>query len=112
MESTLLHVKVVPGASRDRVAGRYGEGIKVQTSAPPEGGRATRAVEALLAAALGLQAQQVRVVKGHATQRKVVEHLVRYLNPGGYLMLGHSESIQWSPSPVQPLGTTIFQLAE
>jgi len=46
------------------------------------------------------------------TQRKVVEHLVRYLKPGGYLMLGHSESIQWSPSPVQPLGNTIFQLAE
>jgi chemotaxis protein methyltransferase CheR len=46
------------------------------------------------------------------TQRKVVEHLVRHLKPGGYLMLGHSESIQWTPSPVQPLGNTIFQLAE
>ena len=69
----MLTVKVVPGSSRDRVAGRYGEGIKVQVSAPPEGGRANRAVEELLAAALGLKAQQVQVVKGHGTPRKVVE---------------------------------------
>jgi uncharacterized protein (TIGR00251 family) len=69
----LLNVKVVPGSSRDRVAGRYGDGIKVQVSAPPEGGRANRAVEELLAAALGLKAQRVRVVKGHTQPRKVVE---------------------------------------
>jgi len=69
----LLNVKVVPGSSRDRVAGRYGDGIKVQVSAPPEGGRANRAVEELLAAVLGLKAQQVRVVKGHSQPRKVVE---------------------------------------
>ena len=69
----LLNVKVVPGASRDRVAGRYGDGVKVQVSAPPEGGRANRAVEQVLAAALGVKAQQVRVVKGHTRPRKVVE---------------------------------------
>ena len=70
---SLINVKVVPGASRDRVAGRYGEGIKVQVSAPPEGGKANRAVEQVIAAALGVRAQQVRVVKGHSQARKVVE---------------------------------------
>ena len=69
----LLNVKVVPGASRDRVAGRYGDGVKVQVAAPPEGGRANRAVERLLAEALGVKAQRVRVVKGHTQPRKVVE---------------------------------------
>jgi len=69
----LIDVKVVPGASRDRVAGRYGEGVRVQVSAPPEGGKANRAVEQVIAAALGLKAQQVRVVKGHTQARKVVE---------------------------------------
>jgi uncharacterized protein (TIGR00251 family) len=69
----LLNVKVVPGSSRDRVAGKYGDGVKVQVSAPPEGGLANRAVEELLAAALGVKAQQVRVVKGHTQPRKVVE---------------------------------------
>ncbi|RIK71005.1 MAG: chemotaxis protein CheR [Planctomycetota bacterium] len=46
------------------------------------------------------------------TQRRVVERLVQYLNPGGYLMLGHSESIQWSPNPLRSLGNTVFQLVE
>ncbi len=69
----LINVKVVPGSSRDRIAGRYGDGIKVQVSAPPEGGRANQAVVELLAAALGLKPQQVRVVKGHTQARKVLD---------------------------------------
>ena len=69
----LINVKVVPGSSRDRVAGRYGDGIKVQVSAPPEGGKANQAVVELLAAALGLKSQQVQVVKGHTQPRKVVD---------------------------------------
>ena len=69
----MLNVKVVPGASRDRVAGRYGDGVKVQVASPPEGGRANQAVERVLAEALGVKAHQVRVVKGHTQPRKVVE---------------------------------------
>ena len=69
----LLNVKVVPGASRDRVAGRYGDGIKVQVAAPPEGGRANESVVAVIAAALGVKPQQVHIVRGHTRPRKVVE---------------------------------------
>jgi uncharacterized protein (TIGR00251 family) len=69
----LLNVKVVPGSSRDRVAGRYGDGIKVQVSAPPEGGRANDAVLAVIAKAMGLKRQQVRLVSGRTQARKVVE---------------------------------------
>ena len=68
-----LNVKVVPGSSRDRVAGRYGDGIKVQVSAPPEGGKANKAVINVIAAALGVRAQQVQIIKGHTQARKVVE---------------------------------------
>ena len=68
-----INVKVVPGASRDRVVGRYGDGIKVQVSAPPEGGKANSAVVEVIAAALGVKPQQVTIVKGHAQPRKVVE---------------------------------------
>ena len=69
----LLNVKVVPGSSRDRIVGRHGDAVKVQVSAPPEGGRANRAVEALIAGVLGVKSQAVRVVKGRASPRKVVE---------------------------------------
>jgi len=71
MESTLLlHVKVIPGASRDRVAGRYGEGIKIQTVAPPEGGKANAAVTKILAQFLGLKAAQVQLASAPANPRK------------------------------------------
>ena len=68
-----LHIKVVPGASRDRIAGRLGDAVKVQVSAAPEGGKANKAVEALLAESLGLKSNQVTVVKGHTQPRKVVQ---------------------------------------
>ena len=55
------------------MAGKYGEGIKVQVSAPSEGGKANRAVEEFIAGVLGVKAQQVRVVRGHGHPRKVVE---------------------------------------
>lgn len=68
-----VNVKVVPGASRDRVVGAYGDGIKVQVAAPPEGGRANSAVVEVIALALGVKPQQVQIVRGHAQPRKVVE---------------------------------------
>ena len=68
-----LSIKVVPGASRDRVVGRYGDAIKVQVSAPPEGGKANQAVVELIAAALGVRRSEVRIAKGHAQSRKIVQ---------------------------------------
>ena len=68
-----LSIKVVPGARADRVVGRYGAGIKVQVSAPPEQGRANRAVVDLLARALGVSPGQVAIVRGHGSPRKVIE---------------------------------------
>jgi uncharacterized protein (TIGR00251 family) len=68
-----INVKVVPGASRDRVAGRYGDGIKVQVSAPAEGGKANEAVVRVIAEALGVKRQQVQIVKGRTQPRKVAE---------------------------------------
>ena len=68
-----VSIKVVPGASRDRIVGKYGDAVKVQVSAPPEGGKANQAVLALLAAALGVKPGRLRLVRGHAQSRKVIE---------------------------------------
>ena len=35
--------------------------------------------------------------------------LVRYLKPGGYLFIGHSESLQWVSHPFMSLAPTIYQ---
>lgn len=68
-----LPVKVVPRASRDGIAGWLGDALKVHVSAPPERGRANAAVEATVAAALGVPKESVQIVAGRATPRKVIE---------------------------------------
>jgi len=65
-------VKVVPGASRDRVVGLYGDAMKVQVTAAPEAGKANARAEAVLAAALGVPERDVEVVAGHTNPRKVI----------------------------------------
>jgi uncharacterized protein (TIGR00251 family) len=69
----MLNVKVIPGASRDRIVGRFGDAIKVQVSAAPERGKANDAVIKLIADTLGLRANQIQIVRGHAQPRKVLE---------------------------------------
>jgi len=68
-----LHVKVIPGSSRDRIDGWLGDTLKVRVAAPPERGKANAAVEALIAGALGIPSAHVRVVSGIASPRKIVE---------------------------------------
>jgi uncharacterized protein (TIGR00251 family) len=70
--AALIAVKAVPGASRDSVAGRLGERLKVRIAAPPEGGKANRAICELLASELGVRAGDVEVVQGHGRAEKVV----------------------------------------
>ena len=68
-----MHVKVVPGSSRDRIGGWLGETLKVRVTAPAERGKANAAVEAILAEALGVSKERARVVRGRTSQRKLVE---------------------------------------
>ena len=66
-----LMVKVVPGSSRDRVAGRYGDGIKVQVAAAPERGKANAAVARVLAEFFGVKLSQIELVGGQFGPRKL-----------------------------------------
>ena len=69
-----LQVRVHPGAQRPGLVGRLADGsLKVAVAEAPEGGRANRAVEALLAGVLSLRRTQVRVVSGAAARAKQVE---------------------------------------
>ena len=65
-----------PGASRTRVGGRYdgpyGPALIVAVTAPPVDGRATAAVCAALAEALGLKPRDVRVKAGAASRDKLL----------------------------------------
>ena len=70
---TRLQLKVVPGASRSEIAGWLGEALRVRVAAPAERGKANAAVLAVLSECLMLPREQVRLVAGGSSQRKVVE---------------------------------------
>lgn len=63
-------VKVVPGASRDRVVGVLGDALKITTAAAAEKGRANAAVARTLARTLGVSPRNVELVSGATSPRK------------------------------------------
>jgi uncharacterized protein (TIGR00251 family) len=69
----LVHLKVVPGSSREQIAGALGLRLKIKVAAPPEKGKANEAVMALLAKALGIPPTAISVVKGAASPEKTVQ---------------------------------------
>jgi hypothetical protein len=71
-DGVLIPVKVVPSASRDRIAGVLDGALKITVAAPPEKGKANKAVIALLARALGVKKHQLAVVVGATSPHKTV----------------------------------------
>jgi hypothetical protein len=69
-DGAVIAVKVVPGASRSQVVGRLGAALKVKVAAPPEAGKANKAVCELLAAVLGISAKSTSVESGHSNPNK------------------------------------------
>ena len=59
-----LRVKVVPGSSRDRVAGVWDTALRVAVAAPPEGGKANARVIRLLAGVFGVGRGAVTITHG------------------------------------------------
>jgi len=72
ISGVVIHLKVVPGARQNKVCGALGDRLKVQVSAPPEDGKANRAVCELLAKVLGVREDRVEVVAGPSSPRKTV----------------------------------------
>jgi uncharacterized protein (TIGR00251 family) len=70
-DDVLIWIKAVPNASRDQVAGVVGDRLKVRVSAPPEGGKANKAIVCLLAKTLGVKASTVTVEQGASAPEKI-----------------------------------------
>lgn len=71
--STRLRLRVAPGARRNELVGRHGDGWKVRVTAAPEGGRANEAVLDLLARSLGIPRRSLTIVSGVSAREKVVQ---------------------------------------
>ena len=67
-----VRVKVVPGSSRDRVGDMLADRLKINVAAPPEEGKANKAVCSLLAKQLGVPKRDVTVIDGPNRPTKTV----------------------------------------
>ena len=69
-----LAVRLQPGARRAGVRGRLSDGtLQLAVTAPPEDGRANRALLALVGELLEVKPRQVRLARGASSRAKVLE---------------------------------------
>lgn len=71
-DGAFLKVRVQPRASRNEVTGWKGDALGVRVTAPPVAGQANAAVMAMVAAALGVRASAVTVVRGERGRDKLL----------------------------------------
>ena len=67
-----LRLAVRPGAERTRVLGEHGAALRLAVAAPPEKGKANKAVLRYLAGELGLARGQVEILSGELSRNKVI----------------------------------------
>jgi uncharacterized protein (TIGR00251 family) len=65
-------IRVSPGASRSAVIGEYDDALKVSIAAPPEKGKANKALIEFLSQVLETRRASVSVVSGETSRDKVV----------------------------------------
>ncbi len=65
-------VRVIPGASKNEVAGIQDGALKVKLTAPPVEGKANRACIDYLAGLIGLRRSAVAITSGEKSRKKTV----------------------------------------
>jgi uncharacterized protein (TIGR00251 family) len=78
-EGLILPVKAQPGARKAGVQGEQAGALKVAVTAPPEDGRANKALAGLLRDTLGLKRSQIELLSGATSRDK--RFLIRGLTP-------------------------------
>ncbi|MEW6726754.1 DUF167 domain-containing protein [Desulforudis sp. 1088] len=71
-QGTTLKVRVQPKASRDGIAGTYGEALKIRVVSSPVDGAANERLCGFLAKVLGISASRVSIKSGHTGRDKVI----------------------------------------
>ncbi len=70
-------MRLTPSGGADRIEGRAGDDkgsyLKARVRAAPENNEANRALEALIAKALGIAKSKVSVTRGHTARLKTLE---------------------------------------
>lgn len=67
-----INIKVIPGSSKNVLAGWLDGILKVRVTAKPEKGKANLAVVSLLASCLDMPKSKISIKSGHTSSRKSV----------------------------------------
>ncbi len=70
--AVMLAIRVQPGAKRTRVAGPYGDRVRIAVQAPPVDGKANAALVAFIAKLVGVPRRAVHIDAGHGGRDKRV----------------------------------------
>jgi uncharacterized protein (TIGR00251 family) len=68
--SVQIALRVQPKARRIGLTGLHDDRLKVAVNAPPEDGKANRAVIKLMAATLGIASRQIEIFRGATSRNK------------------------------------------
>lgn len=68
-----LQIKVIPSSSKDCIAGWLEDTLKVKVKAPPEKGRANKAIIKVLEKKLDLPKGSINITSGSTSRKKVIE---------------------------------------
>ena len=74
-----IRVHAQPGAKQSRIAGAYGETVKIAVATPPVDGKANKALQKLIAQWLGVSASSVTLTSGMTGREK--QFLVSGVSP-------------------------------
>ncbi|MEA2011611.1 MAG: DUF167 domain-containing protein [Verrucomicrobiota bacterium] len=66
----LLMLTVRAGASADKIVGPYDNRLKIKISAPPEDGKANKAIQKFFSKKLGISKSEIQIIKGTTSQNK------------------------------------------
>ena len=72
-QGTRLTLRIQPRASRDELAGRHGDAIRIRLTTPPVDGTANDALIRFLAERLGVPRRALTLVRGRAARDKSVD---------------------------------------
>ncbi len=73
---TAITVKVIPRAKKNEIAGLMEDGsVRIRLTAPPVEGAANRALVDFLAELLGIHKNQIEIVAGLSSERKLISLL-------------------------------------
>jgi uncharacterized protein (TIGR00251 family) len=68
-----LQIKVIPSSSKDCIAGWLEDTLRIKVQAPPEKGKANKAVIKTLERTLGLAKGSINITSGTTSTSKIIE---------------------------------------